>query len=808
VSELIGHALLPVPTEEQVREHARMRRGGGAGAAAPHQGEVSEAEFAAAAAELLDLRAKVIAEQERDPYRFGWEPSIWKVCDALIDFPWCDDAFVDTLKARFPEWPEEDGRRKSHAEIAEGDERSGPASPEHQSNAVAFDWWEAFKVRMRRRLGFAKRVLCLLILGGNRTSKSNYAAKRGQMMLSRRLRSRVTAFHMSDARSVEEQQPLFWHYMPPEWRGTVKGSVEYVSYKEKVGFSEGGFLNRIGSRCGFKNYEQDRSTAIEGKSDDLMLPDELVPADWVETMVYRLADRAERGAAGVITFTPLEGYSLTVKKFLDGAVTALEVPAPLLPRDGLAPDVAAALGLCAEDFAEIQAATLEKRPAFAAQSEPEDCLAWLDVDGTDGTNGADGDVHAESAEGDESGTRRALRPLRETPKRVFEMVPRVMRPVDSNLGVVFFHCRDNPFGNPKEVISLALGTRSAAEVRVRCYGKAEKSFANVLVKFDARVHVLPDAAIPRGGENFMMMDPAGDRNCFMLWLRRIGDMHYVYREWPGVFEIPGQGVPGPWAVPSARLKGRNDGDRGEGQRTFGWGLSNYKLEMARLELWDDFLEWLSAGGAKSAGGGLEGISHAEIAESAEWRAALGRVASGELVPEWSEVEEWDDRSSVEPVVVRIVDSRAASNPRMGSDQPVTLYNDMLDAGLNVTLAPGGPVIGDARRMDGIQPVVKALEFSRDAAQSFFNSPHLFIAESCRNTIFAMSTWMNVEGQKGACKDPIDCLRMFFLSEFAEGAPAVAVQAGFAYGRNGQGERRGEVGRSKLARWKGSGRAER
>ena len=30
------------------------------------------------------LRAEAIAKEQSDPIRYGWEPPIWKVCDALI----------------------------------------------------------------------------------------------------------------------------------------------------------------------------------------------------------------------------------------------------------------------------------------------------------------------------------------------------------------------------------------------------------------------------------------------------------------------------------------------------------------------------------------------------------------------------------------------------------------------------------------------------------------------------------------------------------------------------------------------------
>jgi hypothetical protein len=47
--------------------------------------------------------------------------------------------------------------------------------------------------------------------------------------------------------------------------------------------------------------------------------------------------------------------------------------------------------------------------------------------------------------------------------------------------------------------------------------------------------------------------------------------------------VPGQGVPGPWVVQSDKNDGLNDGARGEGQVSFGWGYQQIFDEVERLE---------------------------------------------------------------------------------------------------------------------------------------------------------------------------------------------------------------------------------
>ena len=44
-----------------------------------------------------------------------------------------------------------------------------------------------------------------------------------------------------------------------------------------------------------------------------------------------------------------------------------------------------------------------------------------------------------------------------------------------------------------------------------------------------------------------------------------------------------------------------------------------------------------------------------------------------------------------------------------------------------------------------------------------NQPRLYVVETCPNTIYSLKEWCGKDGQRGASKDPVDCLRMFVLS---------------------------------------------
>lgn len=648
----------------------------------------------AALEKLMRMRAASIAAEEADPLRRGWEPPIWHVCDALLGFEWCyDGAFLRELERR----------------LGLG--------------------WSEFCGRMRERLGYKEPVKMLLVMGGNRAGKSEYAAKRGMQTMVEKAGARVYAFHMSEPRSKRDQQPLFWNYMPYEWKTQTAEVTTYIKYKKKTGFADNSFILPNGSEGVFLNYMQDKDTALQGLEGDLALADELIPADWVEDLLLRLATRAGKG---VLTFTPVNGYTPTVKLFCDGAQAVRRVSARLCPLDGGDADEAGALGLADGEYRELWAAVEKKRVPLVPQSVPEDVIGWLEKEGR-------GD------RGEEKGG------------RVFEETPRVLKCVDPRKAVVYFNPSDNPYGNPKEVAATLRG-KPRWYVRERFYGVAEKTISVMIPKFSRVVHVVRAAGIPAGGTNYMFYDPASERNSFMLWMRRCGKDAYLYREWPGKYAIPGVGVPGPWAIPSGRKDGRNDGAPGEGQRpAFGFGNARYKFEMARLEGWEDWKRWRgdrNAGVTPAVPGGA------------------GRGATREEYPAEEELAAWDERNGADEVITsRFIDSRAASAPRIEKDRPVTLQTLFDELHVFFFLTPGADIC------DGVAKINSALDW-----QEGVNPPHFFVSEECENSIYALENWMNADGQNGACKDPIDLMRYFFMAECEDVGPNdYAGRGGVAYG---------------------------
>lgn len=102
-------------------------------------------------------------------------------------------------------------------------------------------------------------------------------------------------------------------------------------------------------------------------------------------------------------------------------------------------------------------------------------------------------------------------------------------------------------------------------------------------------------------------------------------------------------------------------------------------------------------------------------------------------------------------------------PRTRNDQQVDLVTEMREIGLRIDFAPGG---GKYHGEDpDVISVNDALAFDRDETTDLIvKMPRLYVAKSCRNTIFCWQTWKDAEGQVGATKDFCDHARWFMGRE--------------------------------------------
>ncbi len=662
-----------------------------------------------AVAELLAARDRVLADAKRDPFRYGMEPPIWWVYDALTDFPTCTEQVRGHLAWRM--------------------------------GLPAERVWDEFKGRMRACLGFADPVRHVLVSGANRSGKSEMAAKRSIQLAVHKDDARVWALFMKQEASQEKQQPLYWKYLPCEWqRDNRSGKPTYIGYKSATGFSESRFVLPNGSYVGFRYYSQDVQETVEGGEVDLAAPDELMPLEWVDALIKRTSTR---NGKILLTFTPVDGYTPTVAVWQNGMRVVRYSPAYVLPTDTGEPLPHLALGLTREEYAELDLADRERRPARAPESRPEDVVGWIEEERSevrDQRSEVRGQIHSDAA------------------GRPFEWAPRVAKCVNPDMAVIWFHPMDNPYGYPRRVVkdNLAAAVRRGRdEVRCRVYGIAVKQFQMRFPKFDVAVHVVPDAQIPKDGWNYNLMDPAGGRNFAMAWFRSTKACDYLYRDWPGNYEIPGIGVPGPWAKPSGRKMGKNDGDMDDGQKDFGWGLDRYQYEIARLERWTDWERWWQASGQD-----------------------FDAVAGDDDMLGWE-----DGHGAAEMIELRLMDSRpAVAQIRVGGSDMTSLIEEMNKRGMNWMQAPGLSV------EEGVAMINDALDYERDSMGRIVRQPRLKIAASCTNVIFALTQWQNADGKNGATKDFIDLLRYFFQAglSLGNGARELRSVGGAGHGTGGRG----------------------
>ena len=642
-----------------------------------------------AAAFLERARERQVALAKENPFAFGYEPPIWYVVKALM---------------RNPAW--------SEAERA------------HIRRRLGAEWTaEAFAERMRARLGFAHAVTKIQVFGANRAGKTDFSSKLLMQVLLSGPNMKACSGAQTHMTQKKNQMARVWKYMTPELRARniatkkAKDAVENINYSTKNGFSGSRVTLANGSELDFVTYEQN-TTSLEGVEYDLAHLDEEYPKSFYDLMTTRITSR---GGTFIGTFTPLNGYTAPIAAFLDGAQVTRYHTAWLRPRDGGAMLPWNELNLTEDEYARLTAWRREgsEGDCVVPESRPEDCFEWL-FDGGDGED-----------------------LLRLPPGRAFDKVPRVAVCQGGQAAAVWFYGSDNPYALPSELILEKMSDPNAERrIFAQVYGMARDTKGRLVKTFTDASVVAPDE-IPSRGVRFMVCDPAPERNWCLGWFVFVPETGtlYKYRDWPGSDEVPGEGVPGPWVVPSDRNDGLNDGARGESQTSFGFGYDRMKFEIARLEGWKSYVDWVAEGNSPFA-----------------------------LPEDMGFVEEWDPCDGArERMAFRLLDSRAASQSKISRGTNQTLLAD-LDA-----LMPGWEVADGQRCEVGYQKLI-----------DLFAKQKYRVSSDCVNTITCYKLLTGKDGQKGAAKDFIDLDRYAVLSDIwsyradqaAEiGAPEAAVGAG-------------------------------
>jgi hypothetical protein len=689
------HPILPLPTAAWCRE-LEMRLGQERAAIAVQNG--------------LEKRARVMQREKDDPFNCGYEPAIWHLVDDLL----VDGNTVVLDVSRLEKL------------------NSGPR------NTI---------IDVPLEIAAAPEVY---IAGANRSSKSEYAAKKLLKVLQRIENARTWSFADTGPISIARQQPIFWKYMPIEIKRLAAGSgkarqgaVLNVSYKQKTGFAEQSFVLPNGAQHWFKNYEQDIEN-VEGDQLDAAWLDELRNIALLRTLRGRMIDR---GGIVIVTFTAIdENYSSVFNEYERGARTVFEVDAELLP-------IKKPKDLSAEArTGEMTRTTAESVGTASALKKdlPVPVLAEVVTRGERGNHSGPcdrGRSDAEAREGTQAAYTRPKTDSRggQTEFEVigYKKVPRIKvagpgSDGDQRANIVYFHAFDNPYfgyegamnrAKPgrapvfgKERFYRAYRGATEAKILARVYGILSQGSAQQFPKFNDAVHVIDPARIPAQGTNFHVVDPCDGRNWFMVWIRIDAQGRwFVYREWPSTGHqgayIPGRGDPGPWALPGQPA----DGVRGPAQQPFGFGLERYIQEILRLE------------------------EKEEIAE-------------------------------------RWMDSRYAANPTTTKEGSTTHIEQLAELGMEFLAASGKEIAEGTGLINDKLDYDNETELGKFSARlARLNEPKLFVSRNCPNVIYALREWTNKDKQHGACKDPVDVLRYATLAGLDYiGADAYTWQGGGSY----------------------------
>jgi hypothetical protein len=555
------------------------------------------------------------------------------------------------------------------------------------------------------RKAMADRIKVVILLGGNRSGKSRNCGKLTVEALVNNPGTLIVCVSEDETASIETQQRIIWHYLPPEIKLNCHNrrdprGIFYVNYSEANGFSERKLVLPL-PKGHVGNPSKLLFATYNENADDYEGLEFGHPTAW--TVGWWADENLRLNWLQMFTrrgkFRPGSGlWSYT-------------------PIHGITPTIKEAVGK--------SAVTLEHRPAALLQDR-------INVPGLP------------------AGT-----------------MPYIQHGALPNSRVFYFHSEMSPFGPgpngsgkpyAQSVAEDCKGKPSEYIQRI-AYGYTEDVIGLCYPKFRGDVHVVKPQNLPEQGTNYVFIDPAGDRNWFMLWVRvppgsprRV----YIYREWPDLRRY------GEWAVASgkavtAESKKGWDGDRGPAQRNQGWGVVRYKKlmleeETIRMELNPDG-DWAEPDPYRRAI--LDkAMKSKQKMEDGRWKLEDVEEVRKQLADPLREV-----------IRQRKVDPRAAKNPQasaVGGTNILTLFANEDKDSRGVVVA-GRMIVMEAYTGkgidDGIAHVNELLDYKeQEPLCPVLNEPKLYVSSECKNLIWMFENYTNQGGEDAGCKDPADLAR--------------------------------------------------
>lgn len=287
--------------------------------------------------------------------------------------------------------------------------------------------------------------------------------------------------------------------------------------------------------------------------------------------------------------------------------------------------------------------------------------------------------------------------------------------------IAYWFTEDNPFSGYAQQVQQAKGA-TVEELERRFYGWARDTKGRMFPNFGAHCIVDPQD-IPAGGTNYLVVDPVldGPRNWFMVWFKFLNGVTYVYRDWPDDQDH------GEWALPTSKSPDSGgigwDGDPGPAQPKLGYGYAEYKELMIRLE--------------------TETVHRRLFDPRASGTEVLEKHGGTNLIDQMA----MPHTSLLTGEEVEGLDFEPAIKCR--DDDPIAL----MDSAMKIN--PNQPVGPD-------------------------NFPRLVVSSECKQVIWALQNFTGKDGRRGACKDPIDCVKYYFTSDATWGELELNSTGGGSY----------------------------
>lgn len=557
--------------------------------------------------------------------------------------------------------------------------------------------------------------LLLFVFGGNRAAKSEFAAKRVVETAVHYPGSIIFVLRESDEASIGTVQKYIWKYLPLEFKG-LNGQrdprrVFKVNYSPAGGFTEGKLVLPNGSEIWFPTYKQDPGVfegfeiGVRNYRSKWILPDGRV----VEGLETGNAGEDGEGLAGQASSAD-GGATRTGRRLIHniGFWADEDMPLPWVKMLLFRILSRAAKGLWT--FTPVRGLTPAIKQFVGEARTLKARVAEL----------LPGKVNVE---GCPVGT-----------------MPYIQAPFLEKSRVIYFHSVLNPFGAAYEGIKKTCKGMPDSFVQIRAYGYARDTRGRAFPNFSG-VNIVKESDLPSEGTNYMVADPAGRRPISAIWARVASDGKvFIYRDWPEAQKY------GDWAETSSNAE-RLDGDRGPAQQPNGFGVEKY------VETWEE-CERVRGDGSTERDAYRKRLVGESGAETPHSKASGGSSADGGATRTGR-----SETVSREEIFMRLIDPRAGRNQHIAEKGGTCLQDQFSAKGMDFVCGSGVDI------EEGVIGINEWLEWDREQPlDGAVNCPKLYVSERCRQVIWALQNWTGNDGEKGACKDFVDCVRYLRMEE--------------------------------------------